>query len=73
MAGEAETLLTTEHNLPEPHYCHCRPTIIQMVTPDKVLLEVIDRVLIPRNISWEIYQGGIQLHYNLCLIDYYNK
>lgn len=44
-------LLTTEHSLPEPHYCHCRPPIIQMVTPDKVLLEVIDTVLIPRNIT----------------------
>ena len=51
MAGEAETLLTTEHSLPEPHYCHCRPPIIQMVTPDKVLLEVIDTALIPRNIT----------------------
>lgn len=51
MAGEAETLLTPKHSLPEPHYCHCRPPIIQMVTPDKVLLEVMDTVLIPRNMT----------------------
>ena len=73
MAGEAETLVTTEHRLLEPHSCHCRPTVTQMATPDRAVLEAIDRVLIPRNSSWEVYLGGVQLHYNLCLIDYYNK